>query len=55
MKRSPVATNFGILGWARHVNGDVPGAREALETAISLDPQNRGYRELLKEIGETRL
>ena len=55
VKRSPVATNFGILGWARHVNGDVPGAREALETAISLDPQNRGYRELLKEIGETRL
>jgi len=55
VKRNPHAQNFGILGWARHVNGDLPGARSALETAISLDSKNTGYRALLAELGEKRL
>jgi tetratricopeptide (TPR) repeat protein len=43
VRLEPSAENYALLGASCQMNGDVPGAIEALEHAMRLDPENAEY------------
>ncbi len=40
-----------MLGQARRLAGNIEGAREALEKAVELAPDNTWYRDALERLG----
>jgi len=46
----PVAANYFVLGWACYTNGDNAKALPAIKRAIQLDPDNKQYPLLYKQI-----
>jgi tetratricopeptide (TPR) repeat protein len=50
----PVAANYFVLGWACYTNGDNAKALPAIKRAIQLDPDNKQYPLLYKQIQQRK-
>ena len=50
VKLEPAANHYFLLGWACDVTGDRARAIEALQKALTLDPNNQAYQQVLQRI-----
>jgi tetratricopeptide (TPR) repeat protein len=50
VKLQPAAGHYFLLGWACDVTGDRARAMEALQKALTLDPNNQAYQQVLQRI-----